>query len=264
MTKLVLLTTLVWFANAFAEDACNFNPWTTYRDDRLYINGENTAYAFRSSHIHLDADGAPNAYHPDDMALHCTRGEGFKGLDCPANAGYPGTSWWHTVLVPDPGNPGKAYVQTSGDFAGYFVSKTSLQDTVVDDITDPRRYVDSTSVSYFVFPRSFYKRRGTGLIGDLGYALNTATGEKTSFVVADIGPSNAKLGEMSLHMAEALGGESPNARTGTGTPSGEILYMVFPYSSRQTPWPLSQAEIEQAAFSLLQDNGGFEAISGCR
>jgi len=34
----------------------------------------------------IDADGAPNAYHPDNI-----------GLDDLKNAGYPNTSWWKNI-----------------------------------------------------------------------------------------------------------------------------------------------------------------------
>ena len=61
-------------------------------------NGLNVV--FYKSGMTIDADGAPNAYHPDNI-----------GLDDLKNAGYPNTSWWKNILVPDPQNPNRAYEQ---------------------------------------------------------------------------------------------------------------------------------------------------------
>lgn len=248
---------------AFAESTCRFNSWISYQGTKLLAHPTGSAYLFASTHMAVDADGAPNAYHPDDMGLHCIRGEGFKGLDCPGNAGYPTTSWWPSVLVPDPANPSRAYTQPSGEFAGYFVSKTSLHDESKLTI-DPKRYVDARNIPYLVFPGSFYRMKGTGLLGDLGYAVNLATGEQTPFVVTDIGPAHAKLGEVSIALAAGLGGKNPNPRTGEGTPKGTILYIVFPYSSRSHAWPLSMSEIERHVNHLLERSDGLESAMACK
>jgi hypothetical protein len=199
----------------------------------------------------VDADGAPNAYHPDG-----------KGLDYLANAGYPNSSWWKDVLVEDPANPGTAYQQPYGPFKGYFVSKTSLQDLSKRD-TDPARYVDATKIPYLVFPRSFYKMKGTGRLGDVGYAFNLSGGESSPFVVADIGPSSAKLGEISIALAEVIGGVDVSPKDGSGLPPGKILYVVFPYSSRITPWPLTKEQIKKTSEALLEAVGGEDAVREC-
>ena len=259
-----MLLFYAWGTNyAIASQSCEFPQWEHYKGTNLYRNSDGTAYAFKSSYVRVDADGAPNAYHPDDVGLHCTRGVGFKGLDCPANAGYPNKDWWPSVLVPNPQDSSEAFVQPSGPFKGYFVSQTSLRDSNILDRTNPSRYVDATNIPYIVFPGKFYKRSGTGLMGDLGYAINLRTGDKSAFVAADVGPPNAHLGEMSIYLGELLGGTSPNPRTGAGAPEGEILYVVFPYSSRQHGWPLSNAKIEQLAEAMLFKAGGFEVVRGC-
>jgi len=172
----VLMSTLV-----FAQPECGFNQWKSYKGTKLLSHPTASVYLFSSTHMAVDADGAANAYHPDDI-----------GPDFLANAGCPNRSWWSSVLVPDPSNPRRAYTQTSGEFAGYFLSKTSLQDKS-KAVTDPVRYVDARNIPYLVFPGSFYQMKGTGLLGDLGYAINLSDGEKTSFVVADIGPSNTLI-----------------------------------------------------------------------
>lgn len=258
---LAFLTTLS-LSPVWAEPSCPFGKWDRYQDGSLLRNSDGTAYLYAMSHAQVDADGAPNAYHPDDVGLHCTKGTGFKGLDCPANAGYPNASWWPSALLPDPANPKRAFVQPSGEFAGFFVSQTTLKDRA-KPATDPARYVDSRTIPYIVFPGKFFKKKGTGGMGDLGYAINLQTGEKSPFVVAEVGPPNSPLGEISIRLAEVLGGKNPNPRTGTGTPTGKILYVVFPYSGRKYAWPQSEADLAQNATALLEGTGGAEAVIAC-
>ncbi len=105
---------------------------------------------------------------------------------------------------------------------------------------------------------------GTGLVGDLGFAINLSTGEEAPFVVADIGPPNAPLGEVSISLAERLGGKNVNARTAAGAPRGEMLYVVFPYSSRTHTWPLAVDEIKDRTARLLRNAGGVDAILACK
>ena len=237
---------------ALAQPKCEFGQWQSYRGARLLSHPSVPAYLFSSTHMAVDADGAPNAYHPEDV-----------GLDLLGNAGYPDHDWWRSILVPDPKNPTQAFTQPAGEFAGYFVSKTSLQDKS-KAVTDPARYVDSRTVPYLVVPGPLYRMKGTGLLGDLGYAVNLSSGEKTAFVVGDTGPSDQPLGEVSIALAEGLGGEDVNPRNGAGIPRGEILYIVFPYSSRTYSWPLSVDEIRIREENLVKEAGGIESILACK
>jgi hypothetical protein len=251
--RIVVLFVILLITPVLAvSEECSFVSWSYYKGDQLLSHPTKSAYIFATSHKAVDADGAPNAYHPND-----------KGLDYLANAGYPNTSWWKSVLVEDPTKPGSAYRQLSGPFEGYFVSKTSLQDFSKKE-TDASRYVDATSVPYFVFPGSFYKKRGTGQLGDLGYAFNLSTGDASPFVVADIGPQDAKLGEISIALAEGLGGKNVNPRNGEGIPEGNILYIVFPYSFRSNAWPLTNDEIKRASEAFLNSVGGRETVLKCQ
>jgi hypothetical protein len=247
---------------AFASVTCGFKPWETHKNSPILRQREKGAYLFKSNEIKLDADGAPNAYHPDDISLHCTKGNGFKGLDCPANAGYPKTNWWHTVIVPDPLNPSKGFTQTVGEYKGYFVSQTSLQDSKKER-TDPSKYVDSTKVPYLVMPRDLHKKVGTGSLGDYGYALNTDNGNFSPFIIADVGPAEAQLGEMSIALAQALGGVDPNPRTGLGAPKGEVIFVVFPYTKKQPSWPITNSDINKKVDALLSAFGGQELLIEC-
>jgi hypothetical protein len=124
---------------------------------------------------------------------------------------------------------------------GYFISQTFLKDESKSDL-DPEKYVDSTSVPYLVFPGKFYKKSGTGSLGAYGFAINMDSGESSAFVVAEVGPPNAHLGEMSILLGVALGGANPNPRTGAGTPKGKIAYIVFPYTKATPKWPVQQGD----------------------
>ena len=246
-----LVVLILMSTRAFATNQCNFNQWISYKGTQLQIHRTKSVYMFSSDHMEIDADGAPNAYHPDDI-----------GIDFLTNSGYPNKSWWSSVLVPDPNNPSRAYTQTSGEFAGYFVSKTSLQNKA-EAVTNPARYVDARNLPYLVLPGSFYQMKGTGRLGDPGYAINLSSGEHTSFVVADIGPSNARLGEVSIALAEGLGGKNVSPRDGAGIPQGKMLYIVFPYASRNHSWPLTVGEIQHFVDSLIERTGGIETILAC-
>jgi hypothetical protein len=238
---------------AVEASGCDFDVWTQYRGTELSSHPTVSAYYFATEHMAVDADGAPNAYHPEDM-----------GLDFLANAGYPTEPWWIDVLVPDPENADQAFLQPDGEYRGYFVSKTALQDTS-KSVTDTARYVDARHIPYLVFPGSFYRMSGTGLLGDLGVALNLSNGKKTPFIVADIGPSSARLGEVSINFAERLGGEQVSPRDGSGMPGGEVLYIVFPYSAKQRVprWPLSLSDLEHRTDVLLEQLGGIESVLVC-
>ena len=154
---------IVFFTSSGNATECKFKYWKHYKNTELFMHQESKTYLFSTTHIAVDSDGAPNAYHPDDI-----------GLDYLANAGYPDKLWWKDILVVDPDDPDSAYVQRTGEFAGYFISKTSLQDDAKPH-TDPSRYVDARLIPFFVFPRNFYRMQGTGLIGDLGLAINLET-----------------------------------------------------------------------------------------
>lgn len=250
--RIVLLVSLWMPLLTFAESSCHFSVWKDYHHTKLLLNESTSAYLFVTNHMAVDADGAPNAYHPED-----------NGLDFLANAGYPDKQWWRDVLVVDPNDPSRAYIQSSGEFAGYFVSKTALQDPS-KSITDSARYVDARHIPYLVFPGSFYKMKGTGRLGDLGFAINLTSGEKSPFVVADIGPASAPLGEVSIALAEGLGGHDVNPKNSAGAPLGTTLYVVFPNSSRQYPWPQSIDAIAQHANSLLDTIGGEDSVLMCK
>lgn len=222
--------------------------WLKYRGTRIHALQDRSAYCYVTGFMTIDADGAPGAYHPRNT-----------GLDDLANAGYPGTSWWDTVLVPDPGDSSRPYVVKSGPYRGYYVSMTTLKDLRWTE-TDSRRYVDASNIPYIVFPVTFADIAGVGGIGDYGVAVNLKSGRRSGFVVADIGPRRHPLGEVSIALATRLGARDVSARTGPSKPLGNILYIVFPGSRNTFPWPQSGQSVQAIAERLLEDAGGIEAM----
>jgi hypothetical protein len=167
------------------------------------------------------------------------------------------------VLVVDPNNSSRPYVQPSGPFAGFFVSQTSLVDGA-KAVTDTSRYVSSTAFPYIVFPGAFAQLTGTGKRGDLGYAINlNDQSKKTHFVVAETGPTNANLGEMSIELAKRMGGVNPNPINGAGAPSGTILYVSFPFSGNTYKWPRTNTQMATDLQTLLASVGGEAGILAC-
>ena len=66
--------------------------------------------------------------------------------------------------------------------------------------------------------------------------MNLDNGKTSAFIVAEVGP-RMRNGEMSIALAQALGGQNPNPRTGAGKPDGKIAYVVFPKSRANPAWP---------------------------
>ena len=243
-----LLMTAVGVSDAVA--ACDAVAGFDYRGAKIRKIPNSHTYFFAITRMAIDADGAPNAYHPQD-----------KGIDALANAGFPRGNW-KAILVVNPAKPNEPFVQTEGEFAGFFVSKTTLQDRSVP-VTDIRRYVDSTQVPYIVFPGGFFALKGTGHFGDVGVAVNLENGKESPLIVADAGPREAPLGEVSIRLAENLGGMHVNPRTGAGMPRGRFVYLVFPRTKADPAWPVSSEQLQHRTQELLASLGGWERVRGC-
>lgn len=197
---------------------------------------DGNAFFFVSSLL-IDADGAPNAYNPDDT-----------GLDELANAGSPKN--WNGIVTDSRGNP---LIQQEGDpFPGYYVSCTSLTEKN-KQLSDPARYVDATKIPYIALPEVIAERGGAKL-GDFAFVVNLRNGKSSFAIYADIGT----LGEGSVALAESLG-ISSNARRG-GESDG-VLYVVFPSSGNMNP--RSTDEIQGKGERLLSDSGGVDKLFSC-
>ncbi|PCK77681.1 glycoside hydrolase family 75 protein [Rhizobium sophoriradicis] len=209
---------------------------------RVYETTDRSAAVFRSSFA-IDADGAPKAYHKDNS----------KALDYLANAGRPG-NWWALEID---GND-EPVVQSSNDPApGYYVSKTSLENPGFDP-TDPRRYIDASTIPYVVLPGSRYQQFTQAAnirLGDLAAAYNIKTGKMSFAIFADTGP-RTKLGEGSIALAESLGLHG-NPKAG-GTDARSIIFAVFPGSGAGRG--LSGGEIAGRIQSIFDNWGGLARL----
>jgi hypothetical protein len=124
------------------EEGCSISQFLSFRvaHDREGVHNipiwrQPESYAvFYESGLSIDADGAPNAYHPDNI-----------GLDDLSNAGAPGL--WEALAQDANGDP---YIQGLDDpFPGYYVSTTDLTD-VTKALRDRARYVDASKIPYIL------------------------------------------------------------------------------------------------------------------
>jgi hypothetical protein len=142
-----------------AQDT-SFDYMGTRIDQHTGLPGSQSAYSYVTAVKIVDADGAPNAYHPKDMADECP--DSGLGLDCLDAAGYPHGSWWQNVLAADPRAPDRPAIQRKGPFKGYFVSMTSLQNVEWGGPANPASYVDASATPYIVLPAPIYRTHGMG------------------------------------------------------------------------------------------------------
>jgi hypothetical protein len=195
---------------------------------------------FYESGLSVDADGAPNTYHPDNI-----------GLDDLANAGAPG--FWEGLAQDANGDP---YIQGPDDpFPGYYVSATDLVDRT-KVLSDPNRYVDASKIPYIVMPTGMEKQVAAHP-GDFAIVFNLQNLKSSPAIFADTGPPDS-IGEGSIALAANLGLWS-DARYG-GTTRG-ILYVVFPGSGNGHPRPIE--EINAEAEQLFHVWGGNEQLTLC-
>ena len=192
---------------------------------------------FFVSGMTIDADGAPNAYHPNGT-----------GLDDVANAGVP--THWDGIITDRDGHP---LIQGESDpFPGYYISCTSLSDQS-KKFTDPTGFVDASKIPYVVLPNDLADRGGARL-GDFAVVMNLRNGKSSFAIYADIGT----MGEGSIALADNLGIRSDARRGGQ---SDGILYLVFPSSGNLQPRTID--EIQSETQKLLHDWGGIGKLASC-
>lgn len=198
-----------------------------------------TSAFFYESGMTIDADGAPNAYHPDNL-----------GLDDLANAGAPGN--WPGLAKDADGEP---YVQGPDDpFPGYYVSETALADRS-KPLNDPTRYVDASKIPFVVLPGG--TARGLGARpGDFAVVFNPRNGKSSYAIFGDVGPFD-RIGEGSMALAENLGIRS-DARNG-GARRG-ILYLVFPGSGNGRPRTNEEISAEGQRLLLDWENAAWPVV----
>jgi hypothetical protein len=229
-------------AGCFNEQLLSFQMNHEGEDEReipiWHLPGDSAF--FYEAGMTIDADGAPNAYHPDNI-----------GLDDLSNAGSPGN--WYGLAKDADGEP---FVQGPSDpFPGYYVSATALADRT-KPVNDPTRYVDASKIPFVVLPGGMARQIGARP-GDFAVVFNQRNGQSSYAIFGDVGPSD-RIGEGSVALAENLGIRS-DARNG-GARRG-ILFLVFPGSGNGRPRPIE--EINSEAEKLLEAWGGASQLAAC-
>lgn len=200
----------------------------------------------------IDADGAPNAYHPNNI-----------GIDYNANAGIaPGKTPYGIVLDAS----GTPCIQNARDpYPGYYVSGTSLQNQG-SNACDPSRYANSNSIRYIALPIAFRQHLNVSL-GDFATVIHCASGRVAHAVFADGGPKYA-LGEGSIALAQAIGHNPFVTRNGirralSGIPDNSLIYLIYPGSGRGQGYVPSNTEIDNSAAPLFANWGGIAKLKRC-
>jgi len=213
------------------------------------LDGDVSAF-FWSNGLECDADGAPNAYNPQDT-----------GIDYLANAGHPG-NWWG-IATDASGTPYTQGSYPSGSYApypGYYVSTTSLEDARFPT-HDVRRYVNAVNISFIVLPTGSFMSKLSAKLGDACFVYNSANNHSSFAIVADTGPSS-QIGEGAVALQFALGHNPLNShgRVASGIASG-VRTLCFAGSSKGAV--SSQAEVDALGSALFEAWGGMARFQKC-
>jgi hypothetical protein len=231
------------------------------------------------SRMHVNTDGAPNSYHPDNKGIthlcngisigaSCTwkancladfnraRAEGFRG---------PTKICFFAMATDASGRP---IVQGASDPApGFYVSTTAFQQPGAAPRT-PQAQLDSNQIPFIVIPSSWSSSRYRGVrLGDFALVYRLSNGTHSPAVVGDVGP-RSKLGEGSVALHQALGNDpfamrpDGHRRAIVGIGRGDVAYFIFP-GSRLAGQPVTNALIEREAGQLLRDMGGVAGLRDC-
>ncbi len=207
------------------------------------IKFNTTNVVYFETGMKIDADGSPHAFHPMNT-----------GLDNNKNAGKPGN--WFGVVTDNNMADGNPVLQNEKDPApGYFVSTTSLIDKTFD-IKNPRRYVNSEKIPYFVLPPEVINAADI-TVGDMGMIYNKKNHRFINAIFADIS-SIDKIGEGSIALANALGVNSDIKKGGA---ADGIIYFVFPKSGDRKPKTIE--EINAITSKLFEEWGGMSKFREC-
>ncbi|MER9414030.1 hypothetical protein [Mesorhizobium sp. M0589] len=185
---------------------------------------------FYVSKLAVDADGAPMAYHPDDMGS-------YDYLANVSKSDLYGIQGKDGAVGPEP---------------GFYVSGTSLSNPAYAT-NDTRHWVDAATIPYFVLNRQDFPKFSIPL-GSIATVVDLASRKRTGAILADTGHA---VGEGSIALAVKLG-LSPFSKKHppkvVGFDAPRFLYLLHPDRSVDPPWPVDQ--IQSAADAAFRDWGG--------
>lgn len=175
--------------------------------------------------LSVDVDGAEHSYRLDNSYT--------KGAldDIKHSAGYPNSEWWN-VLVRDPGNPERPYV----DENGFCVSMTSYQ-RIGFPALYRARYLDAAKIPYSVPPGSVRSLCRGVLLGCKARITDIVTNNFIECVTGDF--SGYSIGEASLAAARFF---DPKLSARNGDDRKRYLYEF---------WPGVPAVINGETFTLI-------------
>jgi hypothetical protein len=223
------------------KSACQAQPLNVDLQGRKLAVHTSSGAVFFSAGMQIDADGAPNAYGPNNT-----------GLDYTANA--KNGDRWVGVATDSSGRP---VVQRSGHYRGLYVSQTTLRKEGAS-VTSPRTYVNASKIPFIALPPEFTQQFGVSL-GDFAVVVNSANGKRAYAIYADVGP-NGKIGEGSIALARTLGIDAKPRRGGV---SSGISYLVFPKSGLGQGRLRTVGEINASASRLFKQWGGDQRLRVC-
>lgn len=246
------------------------------------------------SHMHVNADGAPDAYTPDGTGLSytCDGVVAFEHGRCV----FPGQSGWERRCIEAyrtwkasgyhgdhvcafgfqvvggrrVGSTivgGRPTIQgPTNPSPGNFVSETSLN--IPGHSRDSqRRYINSREIPFIVLSRKVRRMIGASL-GDVAVVHRPKTGKTVYAVFADTGPSWG-LGEGSIALHNAVGNNPIDRRNGVDRAKrgviDDVIYLVFPESRVQPTADHTEfrRRIEITARDRFKSWGGNELLSAC-
>jgi len=212
---------------------------------------------FFQSKLSCDVDGSPNAYHPLDDRLS------LDVIDSAGGKREGGLPDGRLLVQPSPEvvvwSAGKPFIQPDGEFKGFYVSRTSLQNTKFAE-TDPTRYLDARKTQFMVLPGDMVPE---AKVGDLAAIYDPVAKSIAYAVFGDIGPTS-ESGEAAMATLQRLGMPVIDGKSSPGQGRDDLFFVVFPGTAslleRADPWPHPQRTIDNLAASELEKWGGIARI----
>lgn len=251
---LLLVLATPFLSNAAQAQVCPLNlqnPIIVPKKESDAADTEKRAYRLPDGSIlfvgkyTIDADGAPDAFGPNNTGIDNTSSAGTKG------------NWWALATDAENCGPsGKPLVQgPEHPHPGLYISKTTLINPDVKNCASQQRYVNSRTIP-FVALSSQIARIEKSVKGNLVVVL-PESGQPQFAVHADAAPVYG-IGEGSMALASLLN-LNPNPRNG-GTNERKFVYLVLP---ERMGYPASANAVVEAAKTAFAAWGGMEKLKAC-